>query len=226
MSLVTNTDNPACKRPYTLGKRADQSDEKREAVLRAARAQLEDGGYLSLTMDSLARQSGVTRQTVHNLFKTKTGVLEALFDQLALDGGMAQMASLMRSAMQQTDSGALLDSFVRIFTEFWSKDRQLIRRIHGIGAIDLEFGAAVEARNQRRQMAATRVVDCLAQINGEPSLEQRTRKIAALYALTSFEFFDSLAESLSNSQDATQAIVELTRSALHCELQRPDSTSA
>jgi AcrR family transcriptional regulator len=215
MSLVTNRDDPACKRPYTLGKRADQSDEKREAVLKAARAQLEDGGYLSLTMDSLARRSGVTRQTVHNLFKTKTGVLEALFDQLALDGGMAQMASLMRQGMQQNDSGALLDGFVRIFTGFWSEHRELIRRIHGIGAIDPEFGTAVEARNQRRQVAATRVVDRLEQIIGKPCAEQRTRKIAALYAFTSFEFFDSLAESLGNSQDATQAVVELTRSALN-----------
>ncbi|WP_263351098.1 TetR/AcrR family transcriptional regulator [Acidicapsa acidisoli] len=217
MNLVTNRNDPACKRPYKLGKRADQSGEKREAVLRAARTQLEDGGYLSLTMDSLARQSGVTRQTVHNLFKTKTGVLEALFDQLALDGGMAQMANLMCQGMQEANSGALLSGFVRIFTGFWSEHRDLIRRIHGIAAIDPEFGTAVEARNKRRQMAATRVVDRLAQINGQPSQEQRTRQIASLYALTSFEFFDSLTESLGNSQEATQAVIELTRSALNCK---------
>jgi AcrR family transcriptional regulator len=216
---VTNKNDPACKRPYSLGKRAGQSDEKRAAVLKAARAQLEAGSYTSLTMDSLARQSGVTRQTVHNLFKTKTGVLQALFDQLALDGGMAQMASLMRQGMQQTDSGALLDGFVKIFTGFWSKDRQLIRRIHGIGAIDPEFGAAVEARNQHRQMAAARVVDRMEQVGGKPYLnkrmDQKARKIAVLYALTSFEFFDALAENLINPQEAADAVLEMARSALN-----------
>jgi len=215
---VTNENGASCKRPYTLGKRAEQSDEKRAAVLRAARALLESGGYISLTMDSLAKESGVTRQTVHNLFKTKTGVLEALFDQLALDGGLGEMADLMRRGMQQPASDALVEGFVKIFTGFWSKDRLLIRRIHGIGAIDPEFGAAVEARNQRRQMAATRIVDRLLQMNGDSGEAGRARKIAALYALTSFEFFDALGQKMGSLQDTADAVLALTKSALNSDL--------
>ncbi len=59
---------------------------------------LESSGFLHLTMDGLAHKSGVTRQTIHNLFGTKDGVLEALFDQIAMDGGMERM----RNVMQQT----------------------------------------------------------------------------------------------------------------------------
>jgi AcrR family transcriptional regulator len=215
--MIENEAN--CKRPYTLGKRAVQSEGKRLAVLKAVRAQLESGGYLNLTMDSLARESGVTRQTVHNLFKTKAGVLEALFDQLALDGGMAQMAVVMREGMRQANAGAMLDGFVRIFTGFWSRDRLLIRRIHGIAAIDPELGAAVEARNRRRQMAATRIAALLAQMDGVRGLEDGTRKAAALYALTSFEFFDAVAsslgeESLKDLQGAADMVLALARMAL------------
>ena len=196
-----------CKRPYTLGRRLELSDHKRTAILKATRTQLASGGFLNLTMDGLARESGVTRQTIHNLFGTKAGVLEALFDQLAMDGGMERM----RNVMQQTNAESMLAAFVEVFTDFWAKDRLLIRRIHGIAAIDPEFGAVVEARNRRRQMAASRVVDRLSRESGSPDPDDRMRKIATLYALTSFEFFDVLIEHGGNEKDAAQRVLALVR---------------
>ena len=159
---------------------------------------------VELTMDALARESGVTRQTVHNLFGTKGGVLEALFDQLALDAGMQRM----RIVMQQSEPGPMLSGFVEVFTGFWAKDRLLIRRIHGIAAIDPEFGSAVIARNRRRLMAATRIVDRVARASGT---EDRTRKIAALWALTSFEFFDAVAESCDDITEAAALVLDLVK---------------
>ena len=148
-----------CKRPYELGKRLELSDGKRIAILQSARKQLESNGFLQLTMESLAKESGVTRQTIHNLFGTKSAVLETLFDQLAVGGGLERM----REVMQQPNPEIMLLAFVEVFTGFWTKDRMLIRRIHGIAAIDPEFGEVVAARNKRRQMAAFRVVDRLEQ---------------------------------------------------------------
>jgi AcrR family transcriptional regulator len=177
------------------------------SILKAARTHLESGGFLHITMDGLARESGVTRQTIHNLFGTKADVLEALFDQLAMDGGMERM----RNVMQQANPESMLAAFVEIFTGFWAKDRLLIRRIHGIAAIDAEFGAAVEARNHRRQMAATRVVDLLSRRNGEREMKDRAQKIATLYALTSFEFFDALAESSGDVKEIAPYVLALVK---------------
>ncbi len=203
--------NPAsCKRPYSLGKRLELSDRKRRNILAAARAQLESNGFLGLTLDALARESGVTRQTIHNLFGTKAGLLEALFDQLAQAGGMHRM----REVMQRTDADAVLPAFVKVFTDFWSKDRLFIRRIHGIAAIDPEFSAAVEARNRRRQAAAARVVDRLAARSGEARMQNKTQTTAALYALTSFEFFDTLAESGGDPNDTAELVLLLARKAV------------
>ncbi len=198
-----------CKRPYTLGRRLELSDNKRAAILAAARAQLQSNGFLHLTMDSLARESGVTRQTIHNLFGTKDGVLEALFDQLALVGGMERM----RDVIQQSNPELMLAGFVEVFTGFWAKDRLLIRRIHGIAAIDPEFGAAVEARNRRRQTAAARVVERLERRTAESGVDGRMQKTATLYALTSFEFFDSLTESCGNEKEAANLVLMLARNA-------------
>jgi AcrR family transcriptional regulator len=191
------------KRPYELGKRLEQMDESRAAILRAAQRQLAAEGYPRLTMASLAAESGVTRQTIHNLFGTKTGVLEAVFDLIALDSGMERM----REVMLLPPGDAQLERFVGIFCGFWAKNRVLIRRVHGIGAIDPEFGAVVDARNRRRLMGATHIVQRMGGDDG-------TQKAAMLAALTSFEFFDALAESCGSEPEAEAMVLRMARSAL------------
>lgn len=197
-----------CKRPYELGKRLEQMDQTRAAVLRAARVQLEAKGYRKLTMESLAAESGVTRQTIHNLFGTKAAVLEALFDAIALEAGMQGM----REVMTQTSGEAMLEGFVQVFCRFWTSDRLLHRRIHGICAVDPELGAVVEARNQRRRGAAQRVVSRMGvqQDAGE--------RAAALAALTSFEFFDALVENGVDEERAARVVLEMARELLRPQL--------
>ena len=190
------------KRPYELGKRLEQMDESRAAILRAARTQLEANGYRQFTMAGLATESGVTRQTIHNLFGTKTSVLEAVFDLIALDSGMERM----REVMMLPPGDAQLVRFVGIFCSFWKTNRALLRRVHGIGAIDPEFGAVIEARNRRRLRAASRIVERL----GGGDVEQRA---AMLAAITSFEFFDALAESCRSEAEAEAMALRLARSA-------------
>jgi AcrR family transcriptional regulator len=186
-----------------LGKRLEQMDESRAAILRAAKQQLAAEGYRRLTMASLATESGVTRQTVHNLFGTKTGVLEALFDLIALESGMERM----REVMMLAPGHAQLERFVKLFCGFWAKNRMLLRRVHGIGAVDPEFGVVIAARNRRRLMAATRIVQ---QMSGEDG----ARKAALLAALTSFEFFDALAESCGSEEEAVAMVLRMSRSVL------------
>jgi AcrR family transcriptional regulator len=157
-------------------------------------------------MASLATESGVTRQTIHNLFGTKTGVLEAVFDWIALDSGMERM----REVMMLPPGKAQLARFIGIFCGFWAKNRVLIRRVHGIGAIDPEFGAVIEARNGRRLMAATRIVE-------RTGREDAKQRAAMLAAVTSFEFFDALAESCGSEAEAEAMVLRLARSALSME---------
>jgi AcrR family transcriptional regulator len=198
------------KRPYELGRRLEQMDQSRAAILKAARAQLEANGYRQFTMSALAAESGVTRQTVHNLFGTKTAVLEALFDVIALDGGMEKM----REAMTQPSGDAMLAQFVQIFCGFWAPNRVLFRRIHGIAAIDPEFGAVIAARNARRLGAATRIVRKI----GVP--REVKQAAAVLAALTSFEFFDAMAENCGDERQVEAMVVELAQGALSASIRR------
>jgi len=201
MKAVSQTQTKEPKRPYELGKRLEHMDQSRAAILRAARAHLAEGGYRQLTMASLAAESGVTRQTVHNLFGTKTAVLEALFDVMALGGGMERM----REVMTQPSAETMLERFVEVFCRFWSTDRLLLRRIRGIGAIDPEFGAVIQARDRRRLMAANRIAAQLSPGQGS------SQAAATLAALTSFEFFDALVESALSEPQAAAVVLRLAR---------------
>ena len=199
------------KRPYELGKRLEQMDENRAAVLRAARELVAGQGYGRFTLESLATRSGVTRQTIHNIFGTKSGVLGALFDLIALEGGMEGMARVMSAP---TGEG-LIHGFVALFCGFWARERPLLRQIHAIAVIDPEFGLLIEERNRRRLGAATRIVNRLAgaeQQRMEAALV--AKQAAVLTALTSFELFDRLAELLGSQVDATAQVSYLVKKAL------------
>ena len=207
---MTSPEPTACPRPYSLVRRQQQSDRKRTKILAVARAQLESKGFVDFSLESIARHSGVTRQTIYNLFGSRSGLLEALFDQLAVSGGMHRM----RSVMQQTDPDSALAAFVDVFCGFWSKDRLLIRRIHGIAAVDPEFGGAVEARNRRRQGAAARIVSLVDGTNTARTAEKASDRAITLWALTSFEFFDALAEATGSLEEAKRLVHEQVRKAL------------
>lgn len=203
------------KRGYDLGRRLEQMDQSRRAVLEAARAQLEGQGYKQMSMASLAADSGITRQTIHNLFGTKRAVLEALFDSMALHGGMDQM----RSVMMLTDSRAMLDGFVRVFCAFWAENQVLFRRIHGIGAIDPDFGEIIAARNERRRGAASRIAQkCKSGGHFKDAA-------AALAALTSFEFYDVLAQQGISALQAETIIIKMASVAVESLNETPGYTS-
>lgn len=197
-------DAETTKRGYDLRKRLENMDQTRRAVLQAARRQLEAQGYRQVTMASLAEESGVTRQTIHNLFGSKRGVLEALFDSIALESGMERM----REVMTHTDPEAMLREFVRVFCEFWRKNRVLFRRIHGIGAIDPDFGEILNARNERRYGAAVRIVQRLKRGRDE------SKFAAALAALTSFEFYDAMALCGRSDLEVEAMVLKLASAAM------------
>ena len=80
-------------RPYRLGKREEVIGEGRRRILDAARELLGTAtAYPGFTVDAVARRADVARATVYYQFGSKTGLLEAVCDDLAEAGGMADLA--------------------------------------------------------------------------------------------------------------------------------------
>jgi len=194
---------PDCKRPYSLGVRQQLSDESKQRSLDAARDLLADSKADTFGMQEVALRAGITRQTLYNLYGSKTKLIEAIFDDLARRGGMQRMAA----AMQQRDPHARLAAMVNTLLEFWNSDRDITRRIRAMAASDPDLRAALRARDERRRMACRHVVDGF-KLPGL-SATQLALQTDALFSLTSFEFIDMLAGESRSPLEIAGTVIRL-----------------
>jgi AcrR family transcriptional regulator len=148
--------------------------------------------------------------TVYNRFESKRGLLEALFDDLARAGRMDRL----REAFRQPDPLAALSEFIAVFTRFWSSGRVLIRRLHGQGAMDADLGEALRAREERRREGLRVLLKRIAETHGFPDPASFDDSVDVLFALTSFETFDSLARGKRRPADVAALLQRVALAAI------------
>jgi AcrR family transcriptional regulator len=182
----------------------------RSRMLQAARELLLKGGIADFSIDAVARQAKVTRQTVHNQFGTRPELLEALFDQVAQQGGMESIAV----AFRQPDPSSVLAEYIKVFARFWASDREMTRRIHGLAAVDFDLGKILAARQERRVFGCRNIMSMLSRRYGQPAPEKIETAAKVLYSLTSFEFFDALAGAAQPPEEVAGTITTLIGSFL------------
>jgi AcrR family transcriptional regulator len=198
-------------RPYRLGQRQAATEQTRARIIAAARELLvAHEGFSGFTIDAIARQAGVARMTVYYQFGSKLGLLEALFDDLAAHGQMQQLAA----AFQQPDPVVALAEYIAVFGRFWTSDRQVIRRLHGLAALDPEVEQGLRAREERRRGGLGVLVRRLAEQQGRPAPEALDDAVAILFMLTSFESFDALAGATRSPEEIAPVIQRVARAAL------------
>jgi AcrR family transcriptional regulator len=189
-------------RPYRLGKRQGQVDQGRQRVIEGARSLLgEAAGFTTFTVDAVARRADVARATVYYQFGSKAGVLEALCDQLAEAGGVAELAA----AFTNPDPDAALAAFIGGFGRFWAADRLIMRRLRALAALDPVVGAVIAGRDQRRKAGLGELVG---RLRGQAGTGEPGRVVTILYAITSFETFDAMA---APDEDLTELVPHIVR---------------
>jgi AcrR family transcriptional regulator len=173
-------------RPYRLGQRQVLTEQTRERIFTATRELLMTS---DVSIDAVARQADVARMTVYHRFGSKIGLLEALTDVLAAQGGMQQLAS----AFRQPDPLDALDTYIAVFSRFWDADRLVTRRLRALAALDPDFEQVVQVRDDRRRQGLEVLVRRLAGKYARPVKAALDETVDVLYTLISFECFDTLA---------------------------------
>ncbi len=167
-------------RAYNLGKRKATSQETRARIIEAARRLLEaPDGIAAFTIDAVAREAGVSRMTLYYQFGSKTGLLDALYDDLAARG----LVPYMPAVMQTRDPVAALDALVRAFCRFWATDRTITRRIRALAALDPEIDAGIRERDGWRRGLYANAIRRLAEAGKAPphaSPDELTDAVLAL----------------------------------------------
>jgi AcrR family transcriptional regulator len=194
-------------RTYRLGQRQTTAQQTRQRIVAAARALLAaPDGFSAFTVDAVAARAGVARMTVYNQFGSKTGLLEALFDDLAARG----LVDRLRAAFGKPEPGEALAALITAFAGFWHSDRTVIRRIRGLAAIDADVDQAVRARDERRREALRNIVGRFAETYGDEVID-------VLHTLTSFETFDNLAGARRSPEEMVPVVCRLTEGVLQMD---------
>lgn len=198
-------------RPYNLGQRQGQIDRVRRQILDAARALLREAtSYAAFSVEAVAKRADVARATVYYQFDSKTGLLEALCDDLAEAGQMSELALVFTNP----DPDGALSALVACFGRFWDADRVVMRRLRALGALDPDVGAVIVARDQRRREGLAVLVERITRSAGPPSTVDSERVVRVLHALTGFETFDALVPANEPLTAAVRDIVDLAQAAL------------
>lgn len=199
-------------RTYTQRSRAEAAQRTRERILAATREILgSEEGVAVFRLEAVARSAGVTRATVYNQFGSKRGLVEALSDDLA---DRAELGARLGAAFQSPDALTALDKLIAAFAHFWTGDRVIIRRLHGIAALDPEIGRSDADRNRRRRDALTTLLCRLQAERGVPTDADLEPAVALLHMLTSFEAMDQLAGPNRSPTDVAPIIQRLALEAL------------
>ncbi|MDB5580125.1 MAG: transcriptional regulatory protein [Bradyrhizobium sp.] len=175
----------ATSRSYVSPVRAAAAAEKRRLMIDAATRFLrEEGSIANFSLEAIAREAGVARLTLYNQFGSRSGLLEAIFEDIARRGKLARLADVTTDP----DPWRGLDRFIEIFCEFWSFE-PAVGRLQDAVAIDREFGQAVLDRTERRRPTIQSIVRRL-----HPGQSARLERdmVDLIFSLTAYASFQSL----------------------------------
>lgn len=197
------------KRNYVSPVRAFAAAETRERIIAAgARLLRKDASIANFSLDVVAKAAGVTRLTVYNQFGSRRGLLEAVFDDIAREGGLFELTDVMTMA----DPRAALDRVVAIFCTFWSHD-PAIGGLNQAVATDPDFGDSLVERNERRRELLTALVSRIVE---KPAAKHIVRDaVDMIFVLTSYPTFATL-----SPQRSTEEVCRLLQTACHAAVDR------
>jgi AcrR family transcriptional regulator len=198
-------------RAYNLGLRKAAAEETRARIIEAARQLLAaPDGMAGFSVDAVARQAGVARMTVYYQFGTRLGLLEAIYDDLGTRGLIPDLPN----ALKEADPRAAFLGVVRAFMHFWAFERILMRRLRALALLDPEVEKGVRNRDALRRTHFTNALNRLTQGKKARRRQPDDALLAAVYTLTSFETYDTLASEAGSDAEAERIVLKLLAATL------------
>jgi AcrR family transcriptional regulator len=102
---------------------ARKRDQKRGALLAAARDVVRDRGVRELTIEAVASRADVSPPSVYYYFASK----DALLSALAVEDNAREFAALQAALDEAVDAQAALSGFVRAFVAHYKNELELFR---------------------------------------------------------------------------------------------------
>ncbi|WUJ70250.1 TetR/AcrR family transcriptional regulator [Kribbella soli] len=190
----------------TLGRRAATTAATRRGIIDAARELLATHDWQHFTIEAVANRAGVTRVTVYNQVRSKRGLLDAVLADLVDRAGMDQLLT----DTQHLSAGEACAAIVRRTCLFWHSERELLRALFGLAAVDHDVASILEQREEWRGKQLQNLVRRLA-AESAPSFDEAD-VLAGVTAVTSFVTYDALGPIADDPDRAAVLVTHLVRS--------------
>lgn len=199
-----------------MSRRRVAMEETRERILEAARRLVvAPAGFANFTMDAVAREAGVSRMTVYNQFTSRTRLLEATFERIRTLGRFDEIAR----AWEHADPLDRLADFIARVGVVWGAERVLFQRLYALAALDPDFACVLQPRMESRRAALSAFVSALYERYGAPVAAAHEDLSNVLYAIVSFNTFESLARDGRSFGDVVPSVLRLARDAIGFPMQ-------
>jgi AcrR family transcriptional regulator len=142
------------KRAYHSPKRERQGRQTREQIVEAARLLFARDGYAKTTVEAIAREAGVSAQTVYASVGSKRAIVGALIDRMEIEGGNEE---LRRMLMSTEDPREQLRAIVRFNRRLFERGRDILK-IAMATRVDAEVESLWQEGEARRREGQARWV--------------------------------------------------------------------
>ncbi len=134
-------------RPYKSLARARQAADTRRRIVEAARRLLQSEGYAGMTIEAIAQRAEVSAPSVYAIFKSKTGILIALLDQLTFG---ADYEEAVQEAVNAHDPAIRLRRAASVARQVRGAQSAAFDLIRGAGVVAPELAKLAQQRERLR----------------------------------------------------------------------------
>jgi AcrR family transcriptional regulator len=176
------------KRPYVQTERARGADDKRRHILRSARQLLVSRPLPEVTLDAVAKEAGAARSTVYLAFGNRSGLFEAVAQQMLEDIGFDRLVA----AVADPDPLQALRGGLAEAARLYAADRQVARALWSWGELEPDAAGAIRVLEHGRWEGMLHLARRLCDAGHlRPDLPVK-EAAEVLWVLTSFDTFDQL----------------------------------
>lgn len=144
------------KRSYQSPRRQAQAEATRRQILEAARELFVSKGYVATSIRAIARQAGVAEPTVYATFGSKRALLTALFEEMDMRAGMAELLADVRAAAG--DPKKEIAAIVAFDRRLFERAADMINVVGQLPPNDPEFGELTREGRDRGRAGRTPLV--------------------------------------------------------------------
>jgi AcrR family transcriptional regulator len=176
-------------RKYQQTRRAEQTAETRSRVIDVVIDQLRKGPGRPLTLEQVARDTGVARSTIYLIFGSRDGLIAAVAKEITKRSGVIGIVE----ATRDPDPRQSLRRGIKAGVAMYAADREVFRALGALAKLDPgTLGAADPLRDRVRIVGMQELARRLAAAGELRDDVSEAEAVDLLWVLTGFDAFDLL----------------------------------